>query len=212
MNRHLNVMHQNLKKPKKKVRKSKPHKKHPKRPIAAVLTGAVLPREVEREIIVEGKTFELTLPELSREVEALKSDSETEVPVEEINLVSKDSGVRTRDSSSVISEEASPNCEVLDILEADLDKIEFVIESESVSFSSQNVATTELFTETQGSGKMNILVLTEDGETSREISSIVIRETPVNEDVVDTLSTEREVESDRALNGVDINPEIVGSS
>jgi len=209
MNRHLNVMHQNLKKPKKKVRKSKPHKKHPKRPIAAVLTGAVLPREVEREIIVEGKTFELTLPELSREVEALKSDSETEVPVEEINLdVREDSGVRTRDSSSVISEEASPNCEVLDILEADLDKIEFVIESESVSFSSQNVATPE----TQGSGKMNILVLTEDGETSREISSIVIRETPVNEDVVDTLSTDVEVESDRALNGVDINPKIVGSS
>ena len=41
-----------------------------------MLTGAFLPRNVEREIIVEGKTFELCLPELNREVEALNSHSE----------------------------------------------------------------------------------------------------------------------------------------
>jgi hypothetical protein len=42
----------------------RPHKKHPKRPIAALLTGAVLPREVEREMIVGQRTFDLHLPDL----------------------------------------------------------------------------------------------------------------------------------------------------
>ncbi len=52
--------------------------------MAALLTGAVLPRELEREIIVEGRTFELSLPELSQEVGALKSDSEAEAPILEV--------------------------------------------------------------------------------------------------------------------------------
>ena len=76
---HMKTMHENLKRPTKPKKAPKSHKKHPKKPIAALLTGAVLPRELEREIIVEGKTFELSLPELSQEVAALKSDSEAEV-------------------------------------------------------------------------------------------------------------------------------------
>lgn len=77
MIRHMKKLHEDLPVTKpKKVCKSKPHKKQPKLPIAAMLTGAFLPRNVEREIIVEGKTFELCLPELNREVEALNSHSE----------------------------------------------------------------------------------------------------------------------------------------
>ena len=76
---HMKAVHENLKRPKKPKKAPKPHKKHPKKPIAALLTGAILPREVEREIIVGGKTFELSQPELSQEVAALKSDSENEV-------------------------------------------------------------------------------------------------------------------------------------
>ena len=73
----MKAMHENQKRP-KISKKPKSHKKNPKKPIAALLTGAVLPRDVEREIIVEGKTFELSLPELSQEVSTLKSDSEME--------------------------------------------------------------------------------------------------------------------------------------
>ena len=43
-----------------------------------MLTGAQLPREIEREIIVAGRTFELNLPELNQEVAALESDSDIE--------------------------------------------------------------------------------------------------------------------------------------
>ena len=75
--RHMKLVHENLKRP-KTTKVGKSHKKHPKKPIAALLTGAILPREIEREIIVQGRTFELSLPELSKEAEALKSDSETE--------------------------------------------------------------------------------------------------------------------------------------
>ncbi len=80
----MKAMHENLKRPTKPKKTPKSHKKNPKKPIAALLTGAVLPREIEREIIVEGKTFELSLPELSREVAALESDSDAEVPSLEI--------------------------------------------------------------------------------------------------------------------------------
>ena len=75
---HMKALHENQKRPKISRKSSKSHKKNPKKPIAALLTGAVLPREVERAIIVDGKTFELSLPELSQEVAALKSDSEME--------------------------------------------------------------------------------------------------------------------------------------
>ena len=75
---HMKVMHENLRRPKTKRKVQKSTKKHPKIPIAALLTGAQLPREIEREIIVAGRTFELDLPELSQEVAALKSDSDIE--------------------------------------------------------------------------------------------------------------------------------------
>ena len=74
----MKVMHENMRRPKTKRKVQKSTKKHPKKPIAALLTGAQLPREIEREIIVAGRTFELNLPELNQEVAALESDSDIE--------------------------------------------------------------------------------------------------------------------------------------
>ena len=175
LSRHMKVVHVNIKKP-KKIRKSKPHKKHPKRPIAALLTGAALPREVEREIIVEGKTFELDPTELSQEVRALKSDSETDVHED---VVSEVVSPKDREKSTAMVEEAAVVFCVADDGEGpDVSKNSNCQELSTEMLEPSEVSVMQLFPGTGRPSKINVWVISEDGVTSREITDIIVEEIP----------------------------------
>jgi len=200
----MKVVHTNVKKP-KKVRKSKPHKKHPKRPIAALLTSAALPREVEREIIVEGKTFPLNLPELSREARALKSDSDTDVQddvagvvdpdvhdvdVEVVDTNVQDDDVKVvdvgqnREEPVTNGEEISENaaCDPNDAPDV-IARLNLPESSIEIPVEMVDVSALKFFPGTGTGSKINVWVIGEDGVTSREITDIVVKEVPDATDV-----------------------------
>jgi len=67
MIRHKKAIHSDVKKEVKVRKPQKSTKKHPKKPIAALLTGAFLPRDVEKEIILKNKTHPLIIEDLQKE-------------------------------------------------------------------------------------------------------------------------------------------------
>ncbi len=64
----MKTIHEGVKKQAKPRKPPTSTKKLPKKPMAALLTGATLPREVERDMIVFQKVYPLKLDNLQEEI------------------------------------------------------------------------------------------------------------------------------------------------